>query len=65
MVWHQIPNFDSLSSIMDDNPFPGARAQPARKVSMKLPADEWLRKKLEKLKFTMADGYPSRTSETA
>ena len=39
MGWHQTPDFDSLSSL-DDNPLASARAQPARKVSIKLPANE-------------------------
>ena len=62
-VYSQIT--DSLSSSLDDNPFAGARAQPSGMVSIKLPADERLCRKLEKLNLTMADGYPSRTSETA
>ena len=56
--WHQNPDFDSSSSSLDDNPFAGARAQPSGKVSVKLPVDEWLCKKLEKLNLTMAEGYP-------
>ena len=34
MGWHQIPDFDSSSSSLDDNPFVGARAQPTGKVSI-------------------------------
>ena len=65
MGWQQIPDFVSSSSSLDDNPFVGARAQPAEKVSIKLLTDEWLCRKLEKLNLTMADGYPYRISETA
>ena len=35
MGWHQIPEFDSVSS-SDDNPFAGSRVQPTGKVSVKL-----------------------------
>ena len=40
--WHQIPDFDSVSSSLDDNPFAGSRVKPTGKVSVKLPVDEWL-----------------------
>ena len=40
--WHQIPGCDSTSSSLDDNPFAGSRAKLTRKVSVKLPVDEWL-----------------------
>ena len=35
------------------------------KVSVKVPVDEWLCKKMEQLSITVQEGYPSRTSETA
>ena len=50
---------------MDDNPFAGARVKTTGKVSVKLPVDEWLCRKLEKLNLTIAEGYPSRNSETS
>ena len=59
MGWHQIPDFDSSSSSLDDNPFAGSRAQATGKVSIKLPADDWLCRKLEKLNEL------SKNSETA
>ena len=62
---HQIPDFDSSSSSMDDNLFAGSQTQPTGKVSIKLPADDWLCWKLETLNLTIADGYPSRNTETA
>ena len=46
MGWHQIPDFDSASSSLDDNRFAGSRAQPTWKVSIKLPVDDWLCRKL-------------------
>ena len=39
MGWHQIPEFDSVSSA--DNPFAGSRAPPTGKVSVKLPVGRW------------------------
>ena len=51
MGWHQIPEFDSVSS-SDDNPFASSQVQPTRKVSVKLPVDDWLCRKMEKLNLT-------------
>ena len=65
MGWHQIPDFDSSSSSMDNNPFAGSRTQPTGEVSIKLPADDWLCRNLEKLNLTIVEGYPSRNAETA
>ena len=62
--WHQIPDYDSTSSSLDDNPFAGSQAKLTGKMSVKLPVDEWLCKKFEKLNVTVADGYPSRNTET-
>ena len=64
MGWHQIPDYDSASSSLDDNPFAGSRVKPTGKVSVKLPVDEWLCQKFEKLNVTVAEGYPSRNAET-
>ena len=62
---HQIPDFDSASSSLDVNPFAGSRVKPTGKVSVKLPVDEWLCRKFERLNVTVAEGYPSRNTETA
>ena len=64
MGWHQIPDYDSASSSLDDNPFAGSRVKPTSKVSVKLPVDEWLCRKFERLNVTVAEGYPSRNTET-
>ena len=60
MGWHQIPEFDSVSSA-DDNSFAGSRIQSTMKVSVKLPVDDWLCRKMEKLNLSIAEGYPSKT----
>ena len=49
---HQILEFDSVSS-SDDNPFSGSRVQPTGKVSVKLPVDDWLCRKMEKQNLTI------------
>ena len=64
MGWHQIPEFDSGSSA-SNNPFAGSRAPPTSKVSVKLPVDDWLCRKMEKLNLNVAEGYPSRSTEPA
>ena len=64
MGWHKIPEFDRVSS-SDDNSFAGSRVQPTGKVSVKLPVDQWLSRKMEKLNLTITEGYPSRNTETA
>ena len=62
--WHQIPDFDSASSSLDDNPFAGSRVKPTGKVSVNFPVDEPLCRKFERLNVTVAEGYPSRNTET-
>ena len=47
MGWHKVPEFESVSS-SDDNLFAGSRLQPTGKVSVKLPVDDWLCKKMGK-----------------
>ena len=50
---------------MDDNPFAGSRVKRTGKVSVRLPVDEWLCRKMEKLNLTVAEGYPSSNSENS
>ena len=64
MTWHHIPDYDNSTASMDDNPFASSRVKTTGKVSVTLPVDEWLCKKLEKLNVTIAEGYP-RNSETS
>ena len=65
MGWNHIPDYDNSAASMDDNAFAGSRVKTTGIVSVKLPVDEWLCKKLEKLNVTIAEGYPSRNSETS
>ena len=65
MSWIDIPEFDSASSSQDDNPFTGNRSSQTGKVTVKVPVNEWLCKKFEKLNITLQEGYPTHNSETA
>ena len=62
--WKQVPEFESSSSSLDDNLFAGTRAKPTSKVSVKLPSDKWLCRKMEKLNISVTEGYPYHSSET-
>ena len=62
MGWHQITDYDSTASSLDDNPFAGSRTKPTGKVSVKV--DEWLCKKFERLNVIVAEGCSSRNFET-
>ena len=46
-------------------PFSSSCVQPTGKVSVKLPVDDWLCKKMEKLNLTITEGYPTRNTDTA
>ena len=60
--WTHIPDMDTTAG-SSDNPFAGPRLQTPCKVSVQLPTDEWLCRKLAKLNLTLTDGYPSRIAE--
>ena len=64
MGWHNVPEFESVSS-SNDNPFASSCVQPTGTVSVKLPVDDWLCKKMEKLNLNITQGYPARNTETA
>ena len=63
MNWHRVPEFETVSTTADDNPFDGARAQPNGKFSVKLPVDEWLCRKMSSLNLTIREGYPTRNTD--
>ena len=62
MGWSHVPDMDS-SNPSDDNPFAGPKAAVPNKVSVQMPTEEWLCKKLNRLNLTLIEGYPSRTAE--
>ena len=63
MGWTHIPDMDTTASTSDDNPFTGPKSQPTGKVSIRIPIDKWLCRKMGKLNLTLVEGYPSRSSE--
>ena len=63
MNWHKIPEFETMSSAADDNPFAGARVQPTGKVSVKLPVDDWLCRKMSIFNLNITEGYPTRNTD--
>ena len=63
MGWSDIPELDSANTGSDDNPFSGPKAATPGKVSVQMPTEDWLCKKIGKLNLTLVEGYPSRSSE--
>ena len=64
MGWTHIPDMDTATST-SDNPFAGPKTQPAGKVSVRMPTDEWLCRKMGKLNLTLVEGYLSHSSEAS
>ena len=64
MGWTHIPDMNNSSSA-DDNPFQAPKQQPLGRISVKLPSDEWLCQKMDKLNVTPVEGYLSRASEAS
>ena len=63
MGWSHIPDVDSALLSSEDNPFAAPKQQPAGKVSVNLPTDDWHCRKMDRLNVTLTHGYPSRGSE--
>ena len=63
MNWEHIPDIDSGATTSEDNPFVGPKVHTPGKVSVNLPTDEWLCRKMSRLNLTLVQGYPTRTSE--
>ena len=57
MNWSHIPDIDSGTTTSEDNPFAGPKMHTPGKVSVNLPTDEWLCKKMSKLNLTLTQGY--------
>ena len=62
MGWSHVPDIDS-SNPSDDNPFAGPKAPAPSKVSVQMPTEDWLCRKLAQLNVALVEGYPSQTSE--
>ena len=63
MGWSHIPDLEYSPTTRADNPWVGHRSQPVGKVSILLPPEDWLCKKLENLNLVLIEGYPSKSSE--
>ena len=65
--WSHIPDFEFSVADGDrsDNPWKGKHPRRTGKVSIELPADDWLCHKMEKLNTRLAEGYPSHSQESA
>ena len=65
--WTHIPDFEPSAGDSDrsDNPWKGKHPRRTGKVSIELPADDWLCYKMEKLNIRAAEGYPSRSQDAA
>ena len=61
--WTHIPDMDTTTGSSEDNPFAGPKLQTPGKISVQLPTDEWLCRKISKLNLTLTDGYPSCSAE--
>ena len=61
--WSDIPDLDSANTASDDNPFSGTKTVTPGKVSVQMPTEDWLCKKIAKLNLPLVEGYPSRSSE--
>ena len=63
MGWTHIPDIESAAGSSDGHPFAGPKMETQGKVSVHLPTDEWLCRKISKLNLTLTDEYPSRGAE--
>ena len=54
---------DTHTSSAEDNPFAAPKQQPVGEVSVPLPTDDWLCRKMDGLNLTLTEGYLSRSSE--
>ena len=63
MGWTHIPDLEYSPTSRTDNPWTGHRSQPVGKVSVLLPPEDWLCKKLENMNLVLLEGYPSKSSE--
>ena len=63
MGWSHVPDVDSALANSEDNPFAAPKQQPAGKISVQLPTDDWLYRKMDRLNLTLTQGYPSKGSD--
>ena len=54
---------DTFNNTAEENPFASPKTEVPGKVSVQMPVDDWLCRKLSKLNITLVEGYPSQSSE--
>ena len=64
MGWSHVLDIDSSANTSEDNPFAEPKTPVTGKVSVQMPTEDWLCKKLQKLNTTFVEGYPSRGSQS-
>ena len=66
-VRSHIPTFETDYSEPDksNNPWKGKNPKKPTRISVAMPPDDWLCQKLERLNLTVAEGYPSRSQDSA
>ena len=67
MGWQHIPAFEAGYSEPDksNNPWKGKNPRRLIRISVAMPPDDWLCQKLERLNLTVAEGYSSRSQDSA
>ena len=63
MNWNHIPDMDTTLASSEDNPFAAPKLQPAGKICVQLPTDDWLCRKMDRLNLVLTQGYPAKGSE--
>ena len=65
MGWNFIPDFelDNRGTESSNNPWKGKNHKKTGKMSVEIPADDWLCQKIERLNCVAAEGYPSRSQD--
>ena len=58
MGWSHLPDIDSATNTSEDNPFAGPKTPVIGKVSVQMPTEDWLCKKLQKLNTTLVEATP-------
>ena len=64
---YHIPAFETDYAEPDksNNPWKGKNPRKPTRISVAMPPDDWLCQKLERLNLTVAEGYPSRSQDSA
>ena len=63
MGWFHILDMVSVTNTSEDNPFAVPKTPVPGKVSVQVPTEDWLCRKLAKLNLTLVEDHPSRGSE--